>query len=229
MTEPSRTRRLLESTHTQLACGADVDALLEQVADGDAERLDSHQRDCSHCQVAIAEFRLLWAPVQEYARRPVSLPPRLRASVIKQVDRLVHDVWHTLQLTERGAIRVAARVVAAAARDTASRVPGVLVALGRSTESRSAQLVKEATAGHLHPHAAVGVLGRTAVIDLALAVSYGEPVHEVAHEVRRRVIAELKENIGLQSVTVNVTVDDVLVKPSEVFTEPADAPAEPAE
>ena len=46
MTEPSRTCRLLESTHTQLACGADVDALLEQVADGDAERLDSHQRDC---------------------------------------------------------------------------------------------------------------------------------------------------------------------------------------
>jgi uncharacterized alkaline shock family protein YloU len=229
MTEPSRARRLLESTNTQLACGADVDALLEQVADGDAGRLDSHQRDCSHCQVAIAEFGLLWAPVQEYARRPVSLPSRLRASVMKQVDRLVHDVWYTLQLTELGAIRVAARVVAAAARDTASRVPGVRVALGRSTESRIAQLVAKATAGHLHPHAAVGVLGRTAVIDLALAVSYGEPVHEVAQEVRRRVIAELKENIGLQSVTVNVTVDDVLVKPAEVFTEPAGGPAEPAE
>ncbi|HEX8080283.1 MAG TPA: Asp23/Gls24 family envelope stress response protein [Jatrophihabitans sp.] len=229
MTEPSRARRLLESTNTQLACGADVDALLEQVADGDAGRLDSHQRDCSHCQVAIAEFGLLWAPVQEYARQPVSLPSRLRASVIKQVDRLVHDVWYTLQLTELGAIRVAARVVAAAARDTASRVPGVRVALGRSTESRIAQLVAKATAGHLHPHAAVGVLGRTAVIDLALAVSYGEPVHEVAQEVRRRVIAELKENIGLQSVTVNVTVDDVLVKPAEVFTEPARGLAEPAE
>ena len=215
MTEPSQVRRLLESTSSQLACGADVDALLEQVADGDASRLDSHQRDCSHCQAAIAEFRLLWAPVQEYARRPVSLPGRLRASVIKQVDRLVHDVWYTLHLTEHGAIRVAARVVAAAARDAASRVPGVRVALGRSTESRVAQLIAKATAGHLHPHAAVGVLGRTAVVDLALAVSYGEPVHEVAHEVRRRVIAELKENIGLQSVTVNVTVDDVLGKQPE--------------
>lgn len=229
MTEPSRARRLLESTNIQLACGADVDALLEQVADGDAGRLDSHQRDCSHCQVAIAEFGLLWAPVQEYARQPVSLPSRLRASVIKQVDRLVNDVWYTLQLTELGGIRVAARVVAAAARDTASRVPGVRVALGRSTESRIAQLVAKATAGHLHPHAAVGVLGRTAVIDLALAVSYGEPVHEVAQEVRRRVIAELKENIGLQSVTVNVTVDDVLVKPAEGFTEPAGGLAELAE
>jgi uncharacterized alkaline shock family protein YloU len=214
MTEPSRGRHLLDSASQRLACGASVDELLEQVADGDADRLNSHQRDCQHCQAAIAEFRLLWAPVQDYARQPVSAPRRLRASVLNQVDRLVHDVWYTLQLSEQGTIRVAARVVAAVARDTASRVPGVRVALGRSTESRIAQLVARATAGHRHPHAAVGVLGRTAVVDLALAVSYGEPVQVVAHEVRRRVEAELKENVGLQSVTVNVTVDDVLPRPA---------------
>ncbi|MEO7262625.1 MAG: Asp23/Gls24 family envelope stress response protein [Jatrophihabitantaceae bacterium] len=211
MTDPSRARRLLESASQRLACDAGVDELLEQVADGGADRLDSHQRDCAHCRAAIAEFRVLWEPVQKYARQPVSLPRRLRASVLKQVDRLTHDVWHTLQLTEDGTILVAARVLAAVARDTAGRVPGVRVALGRSTESRIAQLVARATAGHRHPHAAVGVLGRTAVVDLALAVSYGEPVHDVAREVQRRVIAELKENMGLQSVTVNVTVDDVVV------------------
>src|ERR1700712_891929 len=212
MTEPSGARRLLDSASQQLACGALVDELLEQVADGDADRLSEHQRGCPHCQAAIAEFRVLWAPVQDYARQPVSLPRRLRVSVLKQVDRLVHDVWYTLQLTDSGTIRVAARVVAAIARDTAARVPGVRVALGRSTESRIAELVAKATSGHLHPHAAVGVLGRTAVVDLALAVSYGEPVHEVAHEVQRRVIRELRDNVGLQSVTVNVTVDDVLPK-----------------
>jgi uncharacterized alkaline shock family protein YloU len=214
MTEPSRLRRLLDPASQRLACGAEIDEVLEQVADGDADRLNSHQRSCPHCQAAIAEFRLLWAPVQEYARQPVSVPRRLRAMVLKEVDRLVHDVWYTLQLTEAGAIRVAARVIAAIARDAASRVSGVRVALGRSTESRLAQLVATATSGHRHPHAAVGVLGRTAVVDLALAVTYGEPVHEVAREVQRRVIAELKENIGLQSVTVNVTVDDVSPKPA---------------
>jgi uncharacterized alkaline shock family protein YloU len=215
MTEPSQARRLLDSASQRLACGAEVDQLLEQVADGDADRLTEHQRGCPHCQAAIAEFGRLWAPVHEYARQPVRLPQRLRASVLKEVDRLVHDVWYTLQLTDTGTIRVAARVVAAIARDAASRVPGVRVALGRSTESRIAQLVAEATAGHLQPHAAVGVLGRTAVVDLALAVSYGEPVREVAREVQRRVIAELQENIGLQSVTVNVTVDDVSPEPAE--------------
>lgn len=214
MTEPSGARRLLDYASKQLACGAGVDELLEQVADGDADRLTEHQRTCPHCRAAIAEFRVLWAPVQEYARQPVRLPQRLRASVLRQVDRLVHDVWYTLQLTDTGAIRVAARVVAAVARDAASRVPGVRVALGRSTESGIARLVSRATAGHLHPHAAVGVLGRTAVVDLALAVSYGEPVHQVAQEVQRRVIAELRENLGLQSVTVNVTVDDVSPRPA---------------
>lgn len=210
MTEPSLARSLLDSANSRLACGAAVDELLEQVADGDAERLSSHQRNCLHCQAGIAEFKMLWAPVQDYARLPVSLPRRLRASVLNRVDRLVHDVWHTLELTELGTVRVAARVVAAVARATASQVPGVRVALGQSTESRIAELVSKATAGHLHPHAAVGVLGRTAVVDLALAVSYGESVNEVAHEVRRRVIVELKESIGLQSVTVNVVIDDVL-------------------
>lgn len=215
MTEPSRVRRLLDPASQRLACGAGVDELLEQVADGHAGRLDDHQGSCPHCQAAIAEFGLLWAPIQEYARQPVSLPQRLRASVLKQVDRLVHDVWYTLQLTDVGTIRVATRVVATIARDAASRVPGVRVALGRSTESRIADLVATATSGHLHPHAAVGVLGRTAVVDLAIAVSYGEPVHEVALQVQRRVISELKESIGLQSVTVNVTVDDVLPRPPE--------------
>ncbi|MEO6500659.1 MAG: Asp23/Gls24 family envelope stress response protein [Jatrophihabitantaceae bacterium] len=229
MTEASQARRLLDSTSAQLACGADVDELLEQVADSDADRLDSHQRGCSHCQAAIAEFRRLWAPVQEYARQPVSVPERLRTSVIKQVDRLVHDVWYTLQLTERGAVRVAARVVAAVARDAASRVPGVRVALGRSTESRISRLVAKATAGHLQPHAAVGVLGRTAVVDLALAVTYGEAAHEVAQEVRRRVIAELRENIGLQSVTVNVIVDDVLPKPTGDLPSAARVPPHPVD
>ena len=41
---------------------------------------------------------------------------------------------------------------------------------------RIARAGRKATLGHLHPHAAVGVLGRTAVLDLALAVQYGQPV-----------------------------------------------------
>ena len=162
-------------TAVTLPCGADVDPVLEQVADGHAADLDAHQRDCVHCQAAIAEFAALWAPVAEAAASPVPAPAGLTAAVMSQIRVLVRDVWYTLQTTDLGFIRIAARIVAALARDTARLVPGVRVALGRSTHSNTVALTGQATVGHHHPRAAVGVLGRTAVVDLAVAVTYGEP------------------------------------------------------
>lgn len=201
-------RHLLESA--TLPCGADVDLLLEQVADGRGPDLDDHQQECVHCQAAIAEFSALWQPVTELAGSPVPAPPGITATVMSQIQTLVRDVWYTLQTTDLGSIRIAARIVATMARDTARMVPGVRVALGRSTQGRLAALAERATFGHRHPHAAVGVLGRTAVVDLAVAVSYGDPVHQIAKAIQRHVIAELRDNLGLQTVVVNVTVDDVL-------------------
>ena len=132
------------------------------------------------------------------------------AAVMSQIRILARDIWYTLEVTEIGVVRIAARIVAALARDSARAIPGVRVALGRSTQGRLAALAEKATFGHHHPHAAVGVLGRTAVVDLAVAVSYEQPVHEIARNVQRHVIATLREQAGLRSVTVNVTVDDIL-------------------
>jgi uncharacterized alkaline shock family protein YloU len=208
--QPTSLQLLLAPTSQRLACGASIDDILEQVAHGRDHDLSEHQQHCIHCQAALRDLSGLWAPVREYASQPVPVPQRLADAVIRNVGRLVQDVWYTLQVTQDGSIRVAARVIAAIARDTAKLVPGVRVALGRSTQPRLAALVEKATMGHRHPHAAVGVLGRTAVIDLAIAVTYGERVHDVAHDVQQRVMAELRSNVGLQSVTVNVTVDDLL-------------------
>ena len=199
---------LLESA--TLPCGADIDVVLEQVADGHGTDLDDHQEGCVHCQAAIAEFAALWQPVTELAGGLVPAPPGLTAAVMRQIQALVHDVWYTLQTTDLGVIRIAARIVATIARDRARTVPGVRVALGRSTQGRLAALAERATFGHRHPHAAVGVLGRTAVVDLAVAVSYGDPVHQVAKAIQQHVVAELRDNLGLIKVVVNVTVDDVL-------------------
>jgi uncharacterized alkaline shock family protein YloU len=201
-------RHLLNSA--TMPCGAEMDLLFEQVADGHAAELDDHQRDCLYCQAALGELSLLWAPVAERAASPVAAPPGLTAAVMSQIRQLVRDVWYTLQTTDLGVIRIAARIVAAKARDAAHTVPGVRVALGRSTRTRLAALAEQATFKHRHPHAAVGVLGRTAVVDLAVAVQYGEPVPEVAHNIQKQVIKALRENIGLQTVHVNVNVDDIL-------------------
>lgn len=193
-----------------LPCGAEIDPLLEQVADGRAAELDAHQRECVHCQAAITEFTALWAPVTETAETFVPPPPGLTAAVMSQIRVMIRDVWYTLQATELGAVRIAARIVAALARDSARLVPGVRVALGRSSYGKMAALAEAATFKHRHPHAAVGVLGRTAIVDLAVAVSYGDPVHEVARDIQRHVIRTLREDVGLKTVVVNVIVDDVI-------------------
>jgi uncharacterized alkaline shock family protein YloU len=192
-----------------------VDVLLEQAAGGRVSDLDEHQRGCVHCQAALSELSAVWAPVIEAAANPVAAPPGLAAAVMSQIRGLVNDVWYTLETTNRGTIRIAARIVAALARDSARTVPGVRVALGRSTQHRLAALAERATLRHRHPHAAVGVLGRTAVVDLAVAVAYGEPVHQLARAIQRRVITALRQYLGLQTVTVNITVDDVITSDSE--------------
>jgi uncharacterized alkaline shock family protein YloU len=54
------------------------------------------------------------------------------------------------------------------------------------------------------------VLGRTAVVDLAVAVGYGDPVHLIARDIQRQVTKSLRDQVGLRDVTVNVTIDDVV-------------------
>ena len=135
MNDPAESRKAANRLLSvgKLVCGADVDQLLEQVADGG--QLNAHQRDCVHCRAAIGEFTALWDPVREVAAAPVPAPAELTATVIRRIRKLVHDVGYTLQITDGGAIRIAARIVAVLARDSARLVPGVRVAFGRSNLS----------------------------------------------------------------------------------------------
>ena len=114
---------LLSGAKQHLACGADIDELLEQAADGNAAQFTSHQRDCLYCQAALGEFARVWAPVRSLAAEQVAVPAALKSAVASQIRKLVADVWYTLQLDDGGAIRVAARVVARIAREAASGSP----------------------------------------------------------------------------------------------------------
>jgi uncharacterized alkaline shock family protein YloU len=202
--------QLLGDPGRRLACGADVDELLEQAADGQAGQLTAHQRACPHCQAALQEFSRVWEPVRRVAAQPVPFPAAVRNAVARQVRKLTADVWYTLDLADGGAIRIAARVVARIAREAARKVPGVRVVFGRSTHARTAGLAETATLRHRHPNAAVGVLGRTAVVDLAIAAEYGQELDAIARNVQQRVTAELRSQTGLRDVLVNVTIDDII-------------------
>ncbi len=186
MTDPDRAghdlRQLLDGSGGDLGCGCDVDDLLEQVADGQAGQLTEHQSHCPACQAALGEFGRLWEPVGRLAAEQVAVPAGIKAAVALQLGRLVSDVWYTLHLAEAGALRIAARVVANIARDAARTVPGVEIAFGRSA----------------------------AVIDLAVVVQYNRRVDEVGREVQRRAIAAVRAQAGLDDITVNVTISDIV-------------------
>jgi hypothetical protein len=79
---------LLGDPARHLACGADVDELLEQAADGRAGQLTEHQSDCPHCQAGLREFSLAWEPVRRLATAPVPFPAAVRDAVAGQVRKL---------------------------------------------------------------------------------------------------------------------------------------------
>ena len=72
--EPADMAQDVESGSQVLACGAQVDDLLEQVADGNGDQLTAHQDDWVHCQAALTELSQLWALMFELADGPVTAP-----------------------------------------------------------------------------------------------------------------------------------------------------------
>lgn len=193
----------------RLPCGTEVGQLLDQVDAGHAEQRTEHQRSCPFCQAALGELAELWEPLRELAADRVPVPPGLVAEVMAQVRQLASRVWFAVLPESGGVTRVAARVIAVIARQAACRVPGVVVALGNSTEHGAARAAAEATRGHRYPGSAVGVAGSHVAVDLALTTRYGASIPALAELVRRAVIRDVHAATGIEDVEVNVTVDDV--------------------
>ncbi len=71
-----------------LPCGADLDALVAQVADGVPGDL-AHQAGCPHCQAALAQLEALWALVGRLAAERVEAPARIDAVVLGRIRRAI--------------------------------------------------------------------------------------------------------------------------------------------
>ena len=71
-----------------LPCGADLGALVAQVADGVPGDL-AHQATCPHCQAALAQLDELWELVDRLARERVEAPERIDAVVMGCIRRAI--------------------------------------------------------------------------------------------------------------------------------------------
>ena len=72
-----------------LPCGAGLDALVTQVADGAAPRDPDHQAGCPHCQAALAELEELWSLAGRLARERVEAPERIDAVAMGRIRRAI--------------------------------------------------------------------------------------------------------------------------------------------
>jgi uncharacterized alkaline shock family protein YloU len=189
----------IDLSDMSLACGADADELLAQVAEGRASEHSPHQRHCPHCQAALAEYDRLWPPVREMAAAKVRAPEAIVENALRRIRGAAEDPSYGLLVGGGGTIRIAARVVVVSARETAARVPGVRVALSRTPAAGS-------SAG---PQVDSGVAGESAAIELTLAADYGEDLHALGQRIRVEVSEQVRALTGLDPVGITVVFDDV--------------------
>ncbi len=201
--------RFSSALDDHLPCGAELDDLVEQVANGAGHNLTEHQHQCPHCRAALAEINQLWAPVAALAAERLEPPADLVQKVMSLVRELAQEIWHIVVPSERGVTRIAARVLAAIARQAAAQASGVRVVLGRSSLANIVADTVEATHQHRQPGSAVGIAGQHAVIELAVVADYDNRISETADQIRRIVRRDLSELAGLDEVRVDIYVDDV--------------------
>lgn len=213
----------LLDTEVALPCGRDPQQLLEQVAEHGPDTVDDHQRQCLHCQAALAEFDRLWAPMRSVAADRPKAPPGVLDSVLTSIRGVSADPEFARLDEGFGHTRISGRVVAAIARHHAARVVGVRGALGKldraghrrgdadpdfpETSVHTAQPADMARA----PQASAGVAGASTAIEIVLAAEYGRDLRALADEVRAAVVAGVRANTGLEPVAVTVVIDEVLL------------------
>lgn len=183
----------------RLPCGADVDEVIAQVADGDAAVRTPHQADCPHCQAAMAEYDQLFDPVRELAAKPVQVPDAVLEEVLRRIRGSLPDTLYGVLPGPLGVTRIAGHLVALTARTAAEQVPGVHVALaktGRGSDSGGAAV-------------SAGVTGLSTALRITIAAGWDEDLQALAHRIRGTVARAVRTTTGLQPVQIDIVIDDI--------------------
>jgi uncharacterized alkaline shock family protein YloU len=188
---------------SELECGAVVADLLEQVAEGHADELTSHQAGCPYCKLILSRAADSWRGVEGLRAEPVQPSPQLLARVLQRTRAALED-WQIELGGERGVTRVSQAVLASLAFWTASAAPGVREVFGAWPTGTAVQ-----RAGPSKSRRERLLLPQNIRIELELSVHYGFNALVVAEEVRRAVIDQVREVVGLELAAVELLVADV--------------------
>ena len=201
---------------SELACGADTGALLEQALDRPGDPLTDHQRRCVHCSAALAEYSELFGPLRDVVAEVVVPPPDLLEAVLRRVRLLAGSPgWAVLSGPHDGTTRISIDVIVRIVRATVDAVPGVRVSLVGAdpspTVDRPGEVVAlRAEAPRPGSGVTVGATGATVAVEVTLAADYGTHLPTLGRTVNGRVRAELLQSFGLRTASSTVHIDDVL-------------------
>ncbi|HEY2172281.1 MAG TPA: Asp23/Gls24 family envelope stress response protein [Mycobacteriales bacterium] len=183
----------------QVPCGATIDDLIAQVADGDATRRTPHQQGCVHCQAALTEYARLWDPVTVLAAEHVQPPDSLIDEALRRIrTTLEHPEYGLLPGGPDGLTRIAVRVIIVTARTAAERTDGVRAALTHAAPSDSSATV------------AAGITGSSTAIEVTVAATYGHDLPALADRIRRTVAHDIRTYTGLRPADITIVIDDIL-------------------
>jgi uncharacterized alkaline shock family protein YloU len=188
---------------SELECGALVADLLEQVADGHAAELTSHQTGCPYCKLTLSRAANSWRAIEGLRAEPVQPSPQLLARVMQRTRAGLED-WQIELGGERGVTRVSRAVLTSLAFWTASAAPGVREVFGARPTGTDVQMAgpsKSRRERLLSPH--------NLRIELELSLHYGFNALVVAEEVRRAVLDQVWEVTGLELAGVELLIADV--------------------
>lgn len=187
----------------ELECGAVVADLLEQVAEGHADELTSHQAGCPYCKLTLSRAADSWRAVEGLRAEPVQPSPRLLARVMQRTRAGLED-WQIELGGERGVTRVSRAVLTSLAFWAASAAPGVREVFGARPTGIEVQGAGRSR-GKLDRLLSTNDLR----IELELSLHYGFSALVVAEEVRRAVIDQVWEVTGLELAAVELLIADV--------------------
>lgn len=209
----------------RLPCGAELAALIDQVAEGLPPERSGHQQGCRQCRAALGELEQLWGVVREVAREDIFRPPGLVESVVRRirselralgqlvplesvVPRLVR---HALLAGPGGVTRIADTVVARLVARVVRDAPGVY-----ALSVRGMSAVSGSSPGRLAARGVtVAVDGRRVDVHIRIVIEYGKRVPVVSAAVRDRVACLVERVTGLEPGQIDIAIEDVYGVPGD--------------
>jgi hypothetical protein len=179
-------------TGERLPCGAELEHLIAQVADGQAPDRRAHQERCPYCQAALSDLTRGWGDLRALADEPVAVPPGLAARIMARVAKLAGQAAEAVLLgSPRGQTRIGHRVVGRVAQRVAATVPGLVFASARPV-------------AHDPP------LPQRLSLTIRIVATFGPPLGELADRVRATVRRRVPELTGADLDRIDIRIDDVV-------------------